>query len=317
MMSNVREREEYIKLCKEIIRYNNEYYVNNRPSISDMDYDNLLLRLEELEDKYPTWITDKSPTQDLQLGIDTSRGLVRHPTRMLGMDSVYTIDDYMEWSEAVIRFLRPTLRFTYQHKLDGVSTNLVYVNKYLVQGLTRGTGCVGESIMDNLMVVSGVQRTIDQAGNVEIRGDVVFVNSFFREVNDYRRMEGKHPYSNAGEAAADIIVTEGSPYLKYLKFIAHGVVTDNYNFPNEISSMDFVEKLGFEVVASFRSESMVGEYNRLHRNAVRSELKYPLEGLVAKVNDRYGQVILSNDGSINRWCMALKFPPSTCKSFIT
>jgi DNA ligase (NAD+) len=167
-----------IRELREIIRlHDHRYYVLSEPVISDKEYDDLMRRLKGLEDKYPRYKSDDSPTARVSGGILKGFNTVKHRQKMISLDNTYSFDELREWDVRVHKGLRGNklVEYLVELKIDGVSANLTFENGRLTIGATRGDGEAGEEITANLKTIRAIPLVLrgkDIPDFIEIRGEV-------------------------------------------------------------------------------------------------------------------------------------------------
>jgi DNA ligase (NAD+) len=208
-----------------------EYYVLDRPSISDAEYDRMLRELQELEAAYPILRTPDSPTQ--RVGAEPATQLAKHAhlVPMLSLGNAFNEDELMAWEERLGRLVGDDVRragYTTELKIDGAAVSLTYQRGVLVCGATRGNGVIGEDVTANLRTIREIPlrlRSDDVPTTVEIRGEVYMPFSGFVKLNDARRQAGLPVFANPRNSAAgslrqlDPKITESRP----LRFFGYAV----------------------------------------------------------------------------------------------
>ena len=180
------------ELREEIRKHDYHYYVLNQPLISDAEYDRLFRELQELEEKYPQFVTPDSPTQRVGAPPAEEFRPVRHAIPMLSLQNCFSEEEFLEWDRRVRRLLggeRPV--YICEPKLDGLSVELVYENGVFTVGSTRGDGYVGEDVTRNLRTIRQIPlRLLPLNGEVprllEVRGEVYMEKEDFRRLNRER-----------------------------------------------------------------------------------------------------------------------------------
>ena len=214
-------RQEIERLSELLRRYQYEYYVLSRPSVSDAEYDRLFDRLLELERKYPHLVREDSPTQ--RIGSDLTRELpeVRHTVPVLSLDKAYTIEDLMGWLEKTQKAIGRRLSFVVEEKIDGSSIVLYYERGLLARAVTRGNGLVGNEVTSNVKTIGAVPLRLNREITVAVRGEIYLPRPLFEAINARRETPYANPRNLASgtlhrvkssEAAAvplDIFVYEG------------------------------------------------------------------------------------------------------------
>lgn len=182
-------------------RYQHEYYVENRPTVSDREYDGLFDRLLSLEEAHPELRRPDSPT--LRVGSDLASELpeVRHTIPVLSLDKAYSAEEVTAWMEKLIKQTNRELTFTVEEKIDGISIVLYYEEGVLVRAVTRGNGVVGNDVTANVKTIPSVPLRLPRKVNVAVRGEIYLPLDRFDQIN--RGME--QPYANPRNLAAGTI----------------------------------------------------------------------------------------------------------------
>lgn len=317
------EAKELIKkLSAEIQQHNIAYYEHDNPSITDAEYDELLLSLKKLEEQFPELTSGLSPTQIVGSKADEKFAKHQHSKPMLSLANGFSEEDIKDFLEKIGRFLN-TDKFVdiyCEPKIDGLSFSATYINGELATAATRGDGYVGEDITANIKTIKNFPRNINSAPNfLEIRGEVYIDKTDFIKLNEQQQEEGKHLFANPRNAAAgslrqlDAAITAVRP-LKYFTY-AIG------DFSEKIAStqQELLTKLahfGFEVNKIGKLTRSLPEmlefYNQLLTQ--RSNLNYEIDGVVYKVNDFELQERLGFISRSPRFALAHKFPAITLET---
>jgi len=308
------------------------YYVDDAPVSSDAAYDARLRCLQRLESAFPQLDTPQSPTHRVGGTFSNEFASVRHPSRMMSLDDVFSYDELRAWYNSVLRDLdwpdgKP-LPMTCEIKIDGLALNLIYRNGVLVQGLTRGDGVTGEDITMNVRTFQSIPATLhgpegDIPELVEIRGEVFMRWDDFRALNARNEDEGKPPFANPRNAAAGSL-RQKDPRItasRHLSFYAHGIgelqwgegrpvdVADEVHDQSEAYAL--YERWGIPVsphtreVTNFDEIIEMIEYYERHRY----DIEHALDGIVVKVDDLALQRRLGATSRAPRWAIAYKYPP--------
>ena len=313
----IRKRIE--ELRAEIRKHDYHYYVLNQPLISDAEYDKLFRELQELEEKYPQFVTPDSPTQRVGAPPAEEFRPVRHAIPMLSLQNCFTEGEFLEWDRRVRRLLgreRPV--YVCEPKLDGLSVELVYENGMFTVGSTRGDGYVGEDVTRNLRTIRQIPlRLLPLNGEVprllEVRGEVYMEKEDFRRLNREREEKGEPPFANPRNAAAgslrqlDPNITAQRPLKAF--FYTTGRV-EGLEIRTQEELLTTLPKLGFPVNPLWRRcetpEEAIEFYHELLEQ--REELPYEADGMVVKVNDFSQREVLGEVSRAPRWAIAFKFP---------
>ena len=307
------------KLREEIRRHEELYYVYDSPEISDRDYDELLERLQLLEQANPELITPDSPTQ--RVGGRPAEGFpeVVHRRPMLSLDNSYNIEELRAFADRCQRLADGrAIEYVAELKIDGVSLSLQYENNVMVRGVTRGDGRIGEEVTQNARTIRSVPLRLKSgaramAADVEVRGEVFIPRDVFEKTNAEREEQGEPKFANPRNAAAGAIRQLDSRIVarRKLDMFAYDLITGGRKpFATHWESLDWLEKAGFRVNterAMCKSIDEVIEFaNKME--ARRDDLGYEIDGLVVKVNSIALQEEFGNTQKAPRWAIAYKYP---------
>ena len=313
-----RELRERIELLRaDINRHNHLYFVLDSPEVGDAEYDALMRELRRIEEERPDLVTADSPTQ--RVGAEPAAGFseVRHPRPMLSLSNAFDHDELLAWHARVAGLLeRESFDLVCELKYDGLAVALTYENGVLVRCATRGNGAVGEDVTQNLRTVNSVPLRVlssDAPRLFEVRGEVYFPKSKFRQFNEDRAAQGLPEYATPRNTAAgslrqlDPAVTAERPldiFVYSLGYTAGGAPDTQWE------ALRYLESLGFKVNPNnvlARSAEEVIDYYRSWLEASES-LDYDCDGVVVKVDRFDYQAHLGVVGREPRWAVAYKFP---------
>jgi DNA ligase (NAD+) len=304
------------RLRAEIREHDRRYYVEAAPTISDLDYDKLLRRLQELEAEHPDRVTADSPTQRVGGAPLDSLHAVQHRAPMLSMDNTYSVEELRAFGERTAKLLPgEAIAWVVELKIDGVAVSLTYEHGLLVQGATRGDGVTGDDITHNVRVMQDVPLRL--VGNavpplVEIRGEIYMTNSDLADLNAQRQAAGLELYANTRNTAAGGLKLLDPQLSKKrrLRFFCHGVgASEGLTAASHFELIKLARGWGVPVtpmVERFDSFAAAVDHcqsliERLH------ELDFEVDGLVLKV-DRFDQrERLGATSKAPRWLVAYKF----------
>ena len=313
-------RVRWQKLAKEIRQHDALYYQQDRPAISDTDYDKLRRELEELEAKFPQLQTQDSPTQKVGAPVLSKFAKVKHSLPMLSLGNAFSEEDVREWDARNKKFLGlkedENINYIYEPKIDGLSFSARYQNGKFVLGLTRGDGEVGENITDNLATILPYELKNNTPEILEVRGEIYMSHSNFNALNSSLPEDEK--FANPRNAAAgslrqkDANITAGRKlnYFIYGLGITSGDLGDSHN-----KVMIKLKDYGLEVIYGrlvFRVQNIddISHVLKVHNQLItdRSNLDYDIDGLVYKINRLDYQKRLGEVARAPRWAIAHKFP---------
>ena len=307
------------KLREEIRRHEELYYVLDSPEISDRDYDELIERLQLLEQANPELLTPDSPTQ--RVGGRPAEGFpeVVHRLPMLSLDNSYNTDELRAFAERCQRLADGrAIEYVAELKIDGLSISLQYEDSVLVRGVTRGDGRIGEDVTQNARTIRSVPLRMRTEGRaigteVEVRGEIFIPRDVFEKTNAEREELGEPRFANPRNAAAGAIRQLDSKIVarRRLDMFAYDLIAGGRKpFPTQWESLDWLEKAGFHVnperALCGSIEEVVDFANQME--ARRDDLDYEIDGLVVKVNSTALQDEFSSTQKAPRWAIAYKYP---------
>jgi DNA ligase (NAD+) len=310
-------RKQVEELRKQIEHHNYLYYIEAAPEISDLEYDRLMQRLQELEKEHPELVTADSPTQ--RVGGQPLEGFrqVRHRVPMLSIDNTYQEDDLRAFDARIRRGLKGAKpQYIVEHKIDGVSVSLVYENGSLRQGATRGDGAVGDDITQNVRTIRDIplhlrarQRATPRV--IEVRGEVYMTNTELSRLNKIQAERGGRLFANARNMAAGTLklLDPRQAAERRLRFFAHGEGDLNgVDVDTHRKFLDLIRGYGIPVVPHSEPFNTIDEviaYADEHIEA-RHALDYETDGIVIKVNDFEQRQMLGASSKAPRWVIAYK-----------
>ncbi len=316
-MSNIEQTKQEIEsLSKRLKQYNTEYYINDAPSISDAEYDQLFHRLQKLEEQFPKLIQKDSPTQTVGSTLQDKFLKHTHKQPMLSLGNSFSEEDVIDFVDRIKRFLSISEfpQIFCEPKIDGVSFSVTYKNGQLVTGATRGDGYVGENITQNLKTINGLPTSIKGApGFLELRGEIYIEKNDFEELNKQQEEDGKPKFANPRNCAAgslrqlDYSITASRP----LKYFAYAIgYTSEVFAASQAELLEKFKQLGFNanplLTLANNTDDIFTFYNKLIKE--RDNLPYEIDGVVYKVNDFAMQERLGYIARSPRFAIAHKFP---------
>ena len=321
-MPAIKEVEKKIEDLREKIRHHEYlYYVLDQPSISDQEFDQLMQRLKDLEAEHPSLIRPDSPTQ--RVGGKPREGFVkvRHSSPMLSLDNTYNEEELRVWERRVHELSgRKDVDYVCELKLDGMSLSLGYDDGYLVRGITRGDGTVGEDVTLNVRTVRSIPLSIPKeklkkAGippNFEVRGELLMPTAAFKKLNQERERAGLATFANPRNFTAgtvrqlDATVTAQRP----LDFFAYQLLENGRTyFDRHWKTLEALDDAGFKVNRSRKLVHSMEEVWDFIRDwePKRETLPYEIDGIVVKVDHTVLQDELGFTGKAPRWAIAYKY----------
>jgi len=332
-------KREWERLVAEIRHHDILYHQKDTPEISDVEYDVLRQRLEELEQKNPELKKPDSPTQMVGAAPAAAFSKVKHRVPMLSLSNAFSADDVQDFITRTRKYLgvsgdtslagEALLKFVCEPKIDGLSFSARFEHGVFVQGATRGDGEVGEDITANLKVVQGFPHTLtgrDYPAVLEVRGEVYMSHGDFKALNARRVAEEEPEFANPRNAAAGSLRQLDSNITaeRTLKYFVYGWGEVSSEHPIGTSHWAFRAALkgwGFMIVddpelAQLRmaDNTVLAYYHNILRK--RPTLEYDIDGVVYKIDNPILQERLGTVGRAPRWALAHKFPAERAVTII-
>jgi len=318
-----RNRNQYrVRELRDLLnKYSYEYYVNDKPSVSDAIYDSLMDELKKIESSNPELITIDSPTQRVGNKLLDGFQKVRHQRRMVSLNDVFDKSEIEAWIKRTDK-LMPGQRheFFTDIKMDGLACALIYVNGVLAQAVTRGDSFVGEDVTNNVRTIKNVPLRLHEApgfeqflrGRTEIRGEIVMLKRDFEELNKKQKALGQPEFANPRNLAAGTI-RQLDPVLvaaRPLHFRGYDILRDNdAEVPTNSFAYDALTALG--IICNRQASvftnladvmNFVNDWDEKRHN-----LPFNTDGLVIKINDRALYDSLGMVGKNPRGAVAYKY----------
>ncbi|KPU82021.1 DNA ligase [SAR11 cluster bacterium PRT-SC02] len=302
---------DYLEKVKKLKKYNNYYYNDDNPKVSDSEYDILKENLINIENKYK-FLKSKYGSVSIIVGAPVTNKFkkIKHSIAMLSLSNSFNLDDIKDFLKKIQKYLNmkeEKIELSSEPKIDGISASLTYEKGKLIKGLSRGDGFIGEDILQNLKTIKQIPKVISDKNIpeiVEVRGEVYIGKKDFHKIKD----KFANPRNAAGGSLRqkDPRVTSKIP----LKFYAYGM--GNINPQIFSKQTDFLSKLikwGFSVNKLNKLVINLDQIEKQHKEIekLRSSLDYDIDGLVYKVNNINLQNRLGNTANSPRWATAYKF----------
>ena len=305
-------QQRILELRKILDRLAYEYYVLDKPSVSDQEYDRYYQELLKLEDEFPQYRDPNSITQRVGGVVLDAFEKVSHKRRMLSLDNAFNLEDLMAFDERVRQSVKNP-EYVVELKMDGLAISLHYHNGRFVQAVTRGDGLVGEDVTNNVRTIASIPMHIDMEGDVEVRGEVIMPKKSFEALNEQRRKQGEKEFANPRNAAAGSIRQLDSRIAASRKLDAY-----LYYFEGAQQHAMHTHEEALEALEAMRIK--VNPLRKVCKNMQevwqfiqemserRNDLPYEIDGMVLKVNDLHAWDLLGTTAKAPRYAIAYKFP---------
>jgi len=303
-------------LAEEIKDHQFKYYVLDKPTITDAEFDALWKKLLSLESKHPELKDANSPTLEVGGGFATHFQQRDHIEKMMSLDNVFDDEELAAWFERVAKESKKN-SWLCEVKVDGLAINLLYEKGKLVCALTRGNGTTGEDVTLNIKTIKSVPHELSGKkipDLIEVRGEVFFPIQAFDELNESLEESGKQRFANPRNAAAgslrqkDPRITASRP----LDVVVHGVgAVRGAEFDSQSDAYEALKAWGLPTSTKYKvvsNEKGVREFIKYYLDH-RHDVEHEIDGIVIKVNERSAQSALGFTSRAPKWAIAYKYPP--------
>ncbi|GED52414.1 MULTISPECIES: NAD-dependent DNA ligase LigA [Brevibacillus] len=303
-----------LELRKQIEHHNRLYHTEDRPEITDQEYDNLVRELQGLEDLFPDMVTPDSPTQRVGSAPLAAFEKVVHKTPMLSLGNAFGEEDLRDFDRRVRQAVgNQNVRYVCELKIDGLAISLHYEDGVFVKGATRGDGTTGEDITQNLRTIRSIPLRLTRPVTIEVRGEAFMPRAAFEKLNKEREERGEALFANPRNSAAGslrqldprIAASRQLDTFIYAIGDLQGVDVESHS-----EGLDLLESLGFKVNKERRTFDNIDDVIDFVNSWVekRPQLAYDIDGMVIKVDSYVQQQELGFTAKSPRWAVAYKFP---------
>ena len=305
-------KEEIFKLVALLNKYSYDYYVEDNPQISDTEYDTLYKQLEKLEQEYPEFILDNSPTQRVGDRVLDEFEKVIHKVPMLSLSNTFSIEDLRDFDSRISKLSSDDgIEYICELKIDGLAISINYENGKLVSAATRGDGMVGENVTENIKTIFSIPKTLETKKSFEVRGEVYLPKKSFELLNKEREENNEVLFANPRNAAAGSLRQLDSKITakRRLSAFIYSVVGDE-NINSQKMALTVAADLGLPVNPNFKLCKTIDEVVDyiMYWEEHKQDLPYEIDGIVIKVNSYSLQEEIGSTQKSPRWATAYKFP---------
>lgn len=314
-----KQAEKRIKELRKTVEYHaKKYYDEDKPEISDFEYDMMMLELRTLESQYPELITKTSLTQKVGGTVKEGFQKVEHEVPLQSLQDVFNFEEIESFDERVRKQSQENgienPKYVVETKIDGLSAALEYVDGKFVRGATRGNGLVGEDVTENLKTIKTIPQELPEKINITVRGEVFISKKDFEKMNQEREENEEELFANARNAAAgslrqlDSNITKNRPLDIYIFNVQK---IEGKEFNSHFEELEYLSKLGFNVnpvrIYCDTIEEVTNAIKKIGED--REDLTFGIDGAVVKVDDLKLREIMGTTSKVPKWAIAYKYPP--------
>ena len=323
---NKKEAKQRIEDLRKQVEYHaKKYYDDDKPEISDFEYDMLMVELRNLEKEYPDLMSKESLTQKVGGHVKEGFEKVTHEVPLQSLQDVFSLEDVEDFDIRMHEKAKESgiddIKYVVETKIDGLSAALEYKDGILVRGATRGNGLVGEDVTENLKTVKTIPHELKEKINITVRGEVFISKKDFDEMNQERQENDEELFANARNAAAgslrqlDSKITAKRPLDIYIFNVQK---IEGKEFNSHYEELEYLEKLGFNVnpvrIPCKNIEEVKAAIQKI--GDMRENLTFGIDGAVVKIDNLKFREILGSTVKVPRWAVAYKYPPETKETIL-
>lgn len=318
-------KEKIQQLTQEINQHNYNYYVLSSPTVSDYDFDMLLESLIKLEQDFPEFADENSPSKRVGGEVTKAFETVKHKYPMLSLGNSYSKEEIADFETRIKKLVEDEIEYVCELKYDGVAIGITYVDGKLTRALTRGDGTQGDDITTNVKTIKSIPLQLmgnDYPAAFEIRGEIFLPKNVFEELNKEREEIGEQLYANARNTASGTIKMQDSAVVAQRKLDSYlyFVLGENLPFKTHYESIETAGKWGFKVPSA--KDNFIKKCKNIDEifdfinywDKKRNALNFEIDGVVIKVNNYRQQEEMGFTAKSPKWAIAYKFKAEQVKT---
>ncbi|CDA31101.1 dNA ligase [Clostridium sp. CAG:492] len=312
------EAKERIKELRATLEYHaKKYYDEDKPEITDYEYDMMMNELKSLEKQFPELIDKESLTQKVGGHVKEGFKQVEHEVPLQSLQDVFSYDELRDFDDRVKKQLHDggaNLKYVVETKIDGLSMAIEYKDGKFVRAATRGNGLIGEDVSANALTIKSIPKELKEPINIIVRGEVFIGSKEFEKLNEEREVLGQSLFANARNAAAGSLRQLDSKITKTRPldiFIFNVQKLENNPFNSHYEQLNYLDKLGFNInpvrILCNNIDEAIDAITKIGED--RENLSFGIDGAVIKVNNLDYREELGTTFKTPRWAIAYKYPP--------
>lgn len=305
------------ELRKTLEYHAKKYYDDDKPEISDFEYDMKMNELKNLEKQFPELIDKTSLTQKVGGHVKEGFNQVEHEVPLQSLQDVFSYDELREFDDRVKKQLSDggeKLKYVVETKIDGLSMAIEYKDGKFVRAATRGNGLIGEDVSANALTIKSIPKELKESVNIIVRGEVFIGSKEFEKLNEEREVLGQSLFANARNAAAGSLRQLDSKITKTRPldiFIFNVQKLENNQFSSHYEQLNYLDSLGFNVnpvkILCNNIDEAINAITKIGED--REKLSFGIDGAVIKVDNLDYRDELGTTFKTPRWAIAYKYPP--------
>jgi DNA ligase (NAD+) len=303
-----------LEISGRLNHYGYEYYVLDKPTVPDAEYDKLMQELLALEEKFPQLKTADTPSLRVGGAVLDLFEKVEHRTPMLSLGNAFNEQDLRDFDRRIRQAVGEDISYVCELKIDGLAVSLRYEEGLFAQGATRGDGTIGEDITANVKTIKSVPLRLRETVSLEVRGEAYMPKRSFEALNQTRVERGEELFANPRNAAAGSL-RQLDPKIaasRRLDVFLYGIgnISENSGIDSHSEGLDYLDRLGFKTNQERSKCASIEEVIEYVNSWVekRPQLPYEIDGIVIKVDSYAHQAALGTTAKSPRWAIAYKFP---------
>lgn len=306
-------KQQMEQLTATLLRYNDEYYNQDNPSVPDDVYDKLMAQLRELEAQYPEYAAPDSPTKRVGGSASAIFTKVQHTVQMASLQDVFSLDEIDDFDHRIRQITDSP--YVVEVKIDGLSVSLEYENGVFSRGSTRGDGFVGEDVTQNLLTIQAIPKRLKTPVEyLEVRGEVYMPKETFARLAQQQEANGEAPFKNPRNAAAGSLRQKDSAVTAQRGlsiFIFNVQQSRGVTFTSHKESLDWLKEQGFSVSPRYTlcqtAQQAKEEIETI--GSLRQSFSFDMDGAVVKVDNLADRETIGSTAKFPKWAVAFKYPP--------
>ncbi|MGZ2368282.1 NAD-dependent DNA ligase LigA [Ancylomarina sp. YFZ004] len=301
-------------LREQLHTHNYNYYILSQPTINDFEFDMLMNELMTLEQKFPEYADENSPSQRVGSDINLEFKQVAHEYPMLSLGNTYSEEDIRDFETRILKLTEEKIQYVCELKYDGTSISLKYKNGKLVEALTRGDGVQGDDVTTNVKTIKAIPLSLqgnDYPDEFEIRGEIMMPFQVFNQLNVEREEQGESPFANPRNAASGSLKMQNSSVVakRQLDCYLYYLLGKQLPARDHFNNLELARSWGFKISDDSKLCNSIDEVLEFIKywDTKREELPVPIDGIVIKVNSLDQQDELGYTAKSPRWAISYKF----------